>query len=93
MDAKEDKKLHGRGCKPHDKPGDILMTVWRRGKRTLDIESRNEAIELMKLKSYLRMDNQRPKWAYVADKIIAKNAPQDQQATDESSKSNILMQT
>ena len=59
----------------------------------MDIESRNEAIELMKLKFYLKMDNQRPKWAYVADKIIAKSAPQDQQATDESSKSNILMQT
>ena len=59
----------------------------------MDIESRNEAIKLMKLKSYFRMDNQRPKWAYVADKIIAKNAPQDQQATDESSMSNIFMQT
>lgn len=44
------------------------------GKKVLDIEARNEAIELMKLKRYLSSDEQRPAWAFIADVLFAKNA-------------------
>ncbi|KAH6902972.1 hypothetical protein BKA70DRAFT_1024567, partial [Coprinopsis sp. MPI-PUGE-AT-0042] len=37
----------------------------------LDIEARNDAIELMRLKQYLRPDGLRPIWAYLADLILA----------------------
>ena len=83
----------GEGASPMISQETYSLLYREGGKKTLDVESRNEAIELMKLKSYLKMDNQRPKWAYVADEIIAKSAPKDQLAADESSKSNIFMQT
>ena len=41
------------------------------GKRVLNIEARNQAIKLMKVRSYLTLDDQHPKWAKVADTLIA----------------------
>ena len=40
------------------------------GRKVLDIKIRNEAIELLKVQRYLKMDKDRPKWAGLADKII-----------------------
>lgn len=48
------------------------------GKNLLDIGARNEAIELMKLKSYLAPATVRPRWALVADSLFAEQIPQDQ---------------
>ncbi|KAF5381283.1 hypothetical protein D9615_008354 [Tricholomella constricta] len=43
------------------------------GKKVLDIKIRNQAIELTKLKTYLQFDENRPKWAKVADEHFTKN--------------------
>ncbi|KAJ7180856.1 hypothetical protein C8R46DRAFT_885735, partial [Mycena filopes] len=43
------------------------------GKNMFDIEARNEALHLMRLKSYLELDPQkRPTWAYISDDRMAK---------------------
>ncbi len=42
----------------------------------LDLEARNEAIEIIWLKSYLNLTTARPKWAVISDIIIDTTAPQ-----------------
>ncbi|KAA1466710.1 hypothetical protein DENSPDRAFT_856326 [Dentipellis sp. KUC8613] len=41
----------------------------------LDVKARNEAIELMWLKSYLDLSTSRPAWAFVADTLINRLTP------------------
>ncbi|TBU56129.1 hypothetical protein BD310DRAFT_778853, partial [Dichomitus squalens] len=43
------------------------------GLNVLDISARNEAIDVMWLKAYLDFSEDRPKWAYIADDILATN--------------------
>jgi len=63
------------------------------GKKLLDIEVRNQAIELMKIKSYLSFDELRPKWAKVADILIANSINTGCHVRDELSKSNLFLQS
>ena len=63
------------------------------GKKILDVQARNEAIELMKLKSYLSLDEHRPRWAKVADILISQNIPTSQNVQDDESKVNTFLQT
>ncbi|KAJ7775427.1 hypothetical protein B0H16DRAFT_1713013 [Mycena metata] len=47
---------------------DMLMaTIADGGKNLLDLKARNEAIQLMKLKSYLNLGPERAIWGYIAD--------------------------
>ncbi|KAF9553195.1 hypothetical protein CPC08DRAFT_738004 [Agrocybe pediades] len=52
------------------------------GKGLLDIRARNEAIELMKVKTYLSKPEDRPRWAFVADRLIAQSSPVSQNVSD-----------
>ncbi|KAJ7589422.1 hypothetical protein C8J56DRAFT_712485, partial [Mycena floridula] len=70
----------------------MLAPIKNGGKKLLDIESRNEAIALMNLKPYLKLRNDRPKWAILADKIIAKYCLKTQ-STDISVLMNTFLQT
>lgn len=63
------------------------------GKKILDIKARNDAIELMKLKSYLRMDDKRPRWAKMADSLIGQNIPIAHNICDRESIRNTFLQT
>ena len=45
------------------------------GKKVLDIQARNEAIQLTWIQSYLKMDEARPTWAYLADEIFRNDVP------------------
>ena len=45
------------------------------GKKVLDIYARNEAIQLTWAQAYLRMDENRPTWALVADEIFRNDVP------------------
>jgi len=49
----------------------MTQPISKGGKKILDIKSRNEAIELMKIKSYLNFSPEHPRWAKVADMLIA----------------------
>jgi hypothetical protein len=63
------------------------------GKKILDIQARNEAIEIMKLKSYLKIGPDRPRWAQVADALMSRNIPKTQKVCDDESKYNTFLQT
>ena len=63
------------------------------GKKILNIKARNEAIELMKLKSYLQLNKSRPRWAKVADALIMNNIPKAQNVRDTEAKQNTFLQT
>jgi len=63
------------------------------GKKILDIKSRNEAIELMKLQSYLRLNKNRPRWAKIADVLMKGNIPMSQNVQDGAAAQNTFLQT
>lgn len=45
------------------------------GKKVLDINARNDTIQLTWIQSYLKMDETRPTWALIADKILRNDVP------------------
>ena len=63
------------------------------GKKILDIQARNEAIDLMRLKSYLRLNDTHPRWAKVADTLISQGIPKSQNIPTNTSRVNTFLQT
>ncbi|KAF5336214.1 hypothetical protein D9758_017782 [Tetrapyrgos nigripes] len=65
------------------------------GRKVLDIEARNDAIEVMWAKSYLTFGASRPLWAKVADVLFALNTPSSQTERNVAPevKKNILLQS
>ena len=63
------------------------------GRKVLDLNARNKAIQLTWLKSYLNMGKQRPTWAYIADEIIRKNILTNQQNVENRSRINTFLQS
>ncbi|KAJ7572422.1 hypothetical protein C8J56DRAFT_734121, partial [Mycena floridula] len=63
------------GAKSSNISKDILASsIEKGGKKIVSIVSRNEAIDLMRLKTYLNLEPEtRPKWTYVADILIRNN--------------------
>lgn len=55
--------------------GHMSSTTEEGGKKVLDITMRNEAIQLMWVQAYLRMGNERPTWALIADEILGNDVP------------------
>ncbi len=49
----------------------VRMPVNKGGLNLLDLEARNEAIDIMWLKSYLDFSDARPTWAFLADDLFA----------------------
>jgi hypothetical protein len=45
------------------------------GKKVLDVQARNEAIQLTWIQAYLRLGTDRPTWAFLVDEILAGDAP------------------
>jgi hypothetical protein len=62
------------------------------GKKVLDVVARNQAIELMKVKSYLMIGAERPKWAKIADVLVSKNISAGCRVRDDLSCTNFLLQ-
>lgn len=62
------------------------------GKKLLDIGARNDAISLTWLKSYLDLSANRPRWAYIADRIMAFHAPNTDQCVDPALRINMFIQ-
>lgn len=63
------------------------------GRALVDIKTRNKAIDVMWLKSYLKLGPNRPLWAYVADALMAENVPKTSNNIDDRVKSNPFLQT
>ncbi|KAJ6451178.1 hypothetical protein C8R45DRAFT_848574 [Mycena sanguinolenta] len=49
-----------------------MLDISEGGKQILDIRSRNEAIDLWNLQSYLKHGDERASWCYFVDHILAK---------------------
>ncbi|KAF6760767.1 hypothetical protein DFP72DRAFT_804738, partial [Ephemerocybe angulata] len=62
------------------------------GFKILDIEARNEAIDLMKLKAYLDFEK-RPKWALIVDHLLTLNIPKSHRVTSTGVAENMFTQT
>lgn len=75
-------------------PKITLETLYRPveegGLNLLDINSRNEAIKIMWLKTYLNPAANRPTWAKITDIIIDAAAPK---GTNKKARTNVFMQT
>ena len=70
---------------------DVLQSpVENGGLNLLDLPARNEAIEIMWLKSYLDLSQARPHWAIVTDALIDMSAPP---TTNPAARSNSFLQT
>jgi len=54
---------------------DLSKEIDKGGRKVLNIEKRNEAIYLMWIREYLRMGENRPKWAYLTDEILRHERP------------------
>src|SRR6266508_6440228 len=63
------------------------------GRGLLDIKSRNEAIDLMWLKSYLKFNNNRPLWTLVADVLMAINLPKSESSSNRETKQSVFLQS
>ncbi len=65
----------------------------RGGLNLLDIEARNEAIDLMWLKEYLALGRSRPMWAYIADALIARTVLAADRTVEPAARINTFLQT
>src|ERR1700722_1930418 len=63
------------------------------GKKLLDLNARNKAIQLTWLKSYTRFDSQRPQWASFADELIKKHTIDKYKKVEHDIKVNIFLQS
>ncbi|KAI0830484.1 hypothetical protein BC628DRAFT_1407977 [Trametes gibbosa] len=55
----------------------LLLPIEKGGLGMLDLESRNEAIDVMWLKTYLQMGPDRPLWTFIADDLFANQTKQE----------------
>ncbi|PPQ71498.1 hypothetical protein CVT26_011265, partial [Gymnopilus dilepis] len=63
------------------------------GMKLLNLSARNEAIQLMKLKTYLQPPDKKPRWAKVADALVASSTPKIQERIAKADKINTFLQT
>lgn len=63
------------------------------GLNVLDLKTRNKAIDIMWLKSFLDISPARPKWAYIADILIGECVTKSSGKVDQISKLNTFLQT
>ncbi|KNZ79165.1 Ribonuclease H1 [Termitomyces sp. J132] len=82
----------GEGTTPTIGLSTLHLCHERGGKKILNIKLRNEAIELMKVKRYLKLDHSRPTWAIVADRLIGLNIAKKWKASDSTSFQNTFLQ-
>ncbi|KAJ7200070.1 hypothetical protein B0H12DRAFT_986191, partial [Mycena haematopus] len=63
------------------------------GKNLLDIVTRNEAIAITWLKTYLSFGDERPLWCFVADEIMAETIPAKENSVAEGLRLNAYLQS
>lgn len=70
----------------------LYLPVEEGGIKLLDLEARNEAIDVMWLRAYAAMGPDRPLWALVADDLLANHVPRDVIPRDRELRVNTLLQ-
>jgi hypothetical protein len=73
---------------------DILhLPIEQGGIKLLNLASRNKAIEIMWLRSYLTLGRKPPTWAYVADVLIGENITKDCGIVAKEAQMNVYLQS
>lgn len=70
----------------------VCLPVERGGLGMLDLNARNEAIDIMWLKAYLDFSEDRPLWAFLADDLLATHIPKDCRPRQQELRINPFMQ-
>ncbi len=70
----------------------VQLPVEQGGLGLLDLHARNDAIDVMWLKSYLDFSSERPLWAYLADDLLANHVPKACRPTIPSLRINTFLQ-
>ncbi|PPQ77059.1 hypothetical protein CVT24_009763 [Panaeolus cyanescens] len=86
----------GKWHEPHAPP--IRASVLQKdhlsgGRKVLNIKARNEAIDLMRMKTYLKPTQERPTWTKIVDEIISESVPKSSKFKDKLARYNYLLQT
>jgi len=70
----------------------MILPVSKGGKKVLDIKALNEAIILIKLQCYAAQGNKRPRWAKVADDLMASLVPKTHKSVNKETRLNPFLQ-
>ncbi|KDQ33712.1 hypothetical protein PLEOSDRAFT_1031451 [Pleurotus ostreatus PC15] len=70
----------------------IYVPIEHGGQGVLDIRARNEAIQTMWVKDYLKLEN-RPLWTFFADRILARNGKKSDENMPIELKNNMFLQS
>ena len=71
----------------------LCLPIGQGGIKLLNLSSRNKAIEIMWLKSYLTLGQKRPAWAYIADVLISESVTKSSGAISNLAQINVYLQT
>ena len=71
----------------------LARPIEQGGLKLLDLETRNEAIDIMWLREYLRLDNIRAPWTAFADVLIARALTAASGTVDREAQVNVFLQT
>ena len=81
------------GKKPSVNIDTLYLPVEQGGVKLLDLKVRNQAIDIMWLKSYLDLTSKRPMWAYVADILINNSTSKATNNVSSSAQLNTYLQS
>ncbi|KAH9849655.1 hypothetical protein C2E23DRAFT_693748, partial [Lenzites betulinus] len=81
------------GTKPRVAKAIMTGDLKEGGIKLLDVQARNEALDLMWLKEYLDISPSRPRWAYVADAIIERAVIATSRRVEANARINCFLQT
>ncbi|KAL1943280.1 hypothetical protein VTO73DRAFT_4355 [Trametes versicolor] len=70
----------------------LYLALEEGGLNLLDLEARNDAIDVMWLKAYLNLGEDRPMWALLADDLFALNVPSNATLKEEDLRINTFLQ-
>ncbi|TFY69397.1 hypothetical protein EVJ58_g437 [Rhodofomes roseus] len=71
----------------------LYAPITKGGKAVLDIRARNHAIEITWVKEYLDFGPDRPLWALVADRILARLVPKTEEKIPPTLRQNVFLQS
>ncbi|OJT09006.1 Ribonuclease H1 [Trametes pubescens] len=85
--------MWGKNARPLVSRDVLFAPVAMGGLALLDVKARNEAMELMWLKTYLKLGPSRPRWAHVADALFAHAVSAVSSNVDRSARVNPFLQS
>ena len=71
----------------------LRLPITQGGIKLLDLKARNQAIDIMWLKSYLNLGPKRPMWAYVADVLINESKSKASGKIQAPAQTNVYLQS